>query len=313
MTIPDAEPHKRQLLASSSKLPAAPYFHSFGVTDDYVVLPYTPLTFDLMPGMLNKPMIDSFAQAKPLATTFRAYPFAGGEPLEFVAPHPFTFNHIVNTFQNDTAIVFDTNAFSDARLWITDGPAHKRVQVNKTARDALRNNAGIQNVWRYVLHLDGPQKGTVSSESLGTKGRATEFPKINMKRSGIQNCVYYAQEWFHNDQDFASMAVLKHDTCKGTRQYWYRASSYPSEAFFVARPDGTEEDDGVLLFSVTDGITGNSSFIIADGHTMETLVEQVLPVRITFSTHGEWFGGLVGQASPHTGSTPSMEMGTAFV
>jgi len=309
LTISDSDPHKRKKLTSSKKLPAAPYFHSFGVTDDYVVLPYTPMTFELFSGMENKPMIDAFAQTHPLATTFRAYPFAGGEPLEFTAPEPFTFNHIVNAYQNETAIVFDTNAFSDARLWITDGPARKPVQTNKTARDALRQRPGMQTIWRYALHLSGPNKGSVTSENLGG-GRITEFPKININFSGKKHCFYYAQEWFHNNREFASMAVLQHNVCKGTRKYWYRSSHFPSEPFFIPRPGSEDEDDGVVVFSVTDGLSGNSSFIVADGSTMETLVEQLLPVRITFTTHGEWFNGLVGKTKSER--SPALAA-TAFV
>merc|ERR1712086_118235 len=301
VTIGDEDPHRRKLLATSAKLDTTPYFHSFAITDDYVVLPYTPMVFDLLPGMLNKPMQDSFKQSEPLTTTLVLYPFDGGKPLTFTSPDPFTFNHIVNAYQfnnsNGSGIVFDANAFSDARLWITDGPAAKSVQVNKTARDAL-NGPGIQTIWRYVLHIEGTAAGTMTGRQLGPVGRATEFPKINMKFSGLKHCIYYAQEWFHNDREFASMAVLKHDVCKGTRSYWYRASSFPSEASFIPRPGASLEDDGVVVFSVTDGVTGQSSFVVADGRTMETIVQQELPTRITFTTHGEWFEGLVGRNGP---------------
>jgi len=249
-------------------------------------------------------MEDSFSKTDPTATHFVAYPFDGSDPLVFPAPRPFTYNHLVNAYQNQSAIVFDVVSFQDASLFLTSGAAHVGVQVNKTARDALRDS--IQQVWRYVLHLDGPLKGNVTDERISLPGRAVEFPKINMKYSTKPHCIYYGQEWFHNDLEFGSMAVLKHDMCKGTRQYWYKPSTFPSEATFIARPGASNEDDGILVFAVTYGITGTSALVVVDGETMKTVVEQPTPMPISFATHGEWFDGLVGSSSPdlHSSSIP---------
>jgi carotenoid cleavage dioxygenase-like enzyme len=301
VTIDDATPHERKLLATSSRQKHTPYMHSYGVTSDFVVLPYTPMAFSLLPGLENKPMEDSFSKTDPTATHFVAYPFDGSDPLVFAAPRPFTYNHLVNAYQNQSAIVFDVVSFQDASLFLTSGAAHIRVQVNKTARDALRDSS--QRVWRYVLHLDGPLKGHVTDEPISLPGRAVEFPKINMKYSTKPHCIYYGQEWYHNDLEFGSMAVLKHDMCKGTRQYWYKPSTFPSEATFIARPGALKEDDGVLVFAVTYGVNGTSAFVMADGETMETLTEQPLPVAIPFATHGEWFDGLIGSSSPDSFSS----------
>merc|ERR1712150_93619 len=247
---------------------------------------------EMGPIIRNRGMSDAFQQLQPLVTVFHAIPFDGSEPLEFTAPEPFTYVHLVNAYQNETAIVIDMNILTNAEPWIAMGDLH--ILLNKTRRDA---NAK-QEVWRYALHLAGPQTGNVTRERITKMGRGLEFPKINMQYSTQKHCIYYCQEWFHNGRDLGSMAVLKHDVCQGIRNYRYLPSHFPTEANFIPSPDARQEDDGVLVFSETDGLTGVSSFVMLNATTMEPMVEQPLPVRVTFTTHGQWYDGIVGRTRP---------------
>merc|ERR1712050_117071 len=95
--------------------------------------------------------------------------------------------------------------------------------VNKTSRDTKSYG---QNVERIHLHLAGPMKGHVTREKLSPPGRQTDFFKINDMYGGVKHCQYYAVEWFHDDETYASMAVLKHDVCLNTRKYWTKEHSY---------------------------------------------------------------------------------------
>jgi len=118
-----------------------------------------------------------------------------------------------------------------------------------------------------------------------------------MEYSTLSFCIYYAIESFHNDREYASQAILKHNICTGERSYWYKPSHFPTEPFFIPRQKGTapgSEDDGVVTFAVTDGTTGDSYLLVVDGKDFsKTLVEQKLSMRVTFATHGEWFEGMV--------------------
>lgn len=131
LTISDETPYERKRIYSSKKMSDAVYFHSFGVTHDYVVLPYQPLGLAMTPVIQNKGMSEAFHQLDPLVTTFEAVPFDGGEPLQFTAPEPFTFVHLVNSYQNDTGIVIDMNVLTNAEPWITMGDLH--ILLNKDA------------------------------------------------------------------------------------------------------------------------------------------------------------------------------------
>jgi len=106
VTIGDSNPHERQLLHTSKRQPITPYFHSYGVTTNHVILGYTPMRYDMFPSIEGKPMIDAFTQSTPLATKFSVIPFDGSTAIEMDAPVPFTYNHVVNCYENETGIVF---------------------------------------------------------------------------------------------------------------------------------------------------------------------------------------------------------------
>jgi len=142
---------------------------------------------------------------------------------------------------------------------------------------------------RLHLHLSGDQKGKVTTQTLSVESRSTEFPRINPLFQSKEYCIYYATEWFHAG-GYASMAVLRHDVCKGERTYWAKKNWYPSEAVFV--PTGTEEADGVLVFTALDGVSGVSHFITIDATTMTEVANVALPVRIPFTAHGEFYAGV---------------------
>ena len=72
---------------------------------------------------------------------------------------------------------------------------------------------------------------------------------MDSSRAGSEHCVYYADEWFHDNKTKGAVAVAKQNVCTGQVQYWARPASFPSEAIFVGSPaEGREEDDGVLIF-----------------------------------------------------------------
>ena len=113
-------------------------------------------------------------------------------------------------------------------------------------------------------------------------------------------CVYYANEWFHDGTCMASIAVVKYNTCTGERTYWYRKGHYPSEPFFIPEGDGSleQEEHGALIFSVLNGNTGKSYIEVLDARAIaatdsKPFVEQEVPTVLPFTTHGEFFPGMI--------------------
>ncbi len=91
------------------------------------------------------------------------------------------------------------------------------------------------------------------------------------------------------------MAIIKQNVCTGERVYWYKANYFPSEPTFVGSPDSdsTQEDDGVLLFSVMHGATQDTFLMVINATTMEPISQTSVPTTMTFTTHGQFYRDLV--------------------
>ena len=72
-------------------------------------------------------------------------------------------------------------------------------------------------------------------------------------------------------------------------QIWYKEEHYSGEPIFIPNPNGSSEDDGVLLVIVLDGSTRLSYLLLLDGQSFETLAEARLETFIPMSIHGSWF------------------------
>jgi carotenoid cleavage dioxygenase-like enzyme len=291
----DPAKSKTRELLSRYSVDKTPYFHSFGLTKHYAIFPHN-LAFDAMAMLktfgatIGNALIGHWdgiqvAQHNPASVD--------KEPLIFQT-EPFFHVHIANSFENATGIVLDISSTSSDPFTTSLTIAN---QMNKTIRDSSDKIL----MKRLHLHLSGDQKGKVTTQTLSVESRSTEFPRINPLFQSKEYCIYYASEWFHAGRGYASMAVLRHDVCKGERTYWAKENWYPSEATFV--PTGTEEADGVLCFTALDGVTGVSHFITVDAATMTEVANVALPVRIPFTAHGEFYTGAGAAESLATEST----------
>mmetsp|Transcript_88753 Transcript_88753/g.274779 ORF Transcript_88753/g.274779 Transcript_88753/m.274779 type:complete len:367 (-) Transcript_88753:99-1199(-) len=258
------------------------YIHSFGVTPDHVVLTYNykmqvnPLNFNILLGNIQGDW-----------QGIHVMDYSGR--WQAFATHPFFHVHTVNTFENASGIVMDVGFYK--QLPFGKIPALDiGLFLNKTARDAGTARSGIR---RLHLHTSGPARGTVTYEDLVPISRSLDFFQVNPAYQGRPYCIYYAVEWWHDDASYASMAVLKHDVCRGAKAYWSRADTYMGEPTFIGRhgggagADGTE-DDGVLVFVALDGRGRRSELVTLDARTLGEVSVVALPGHIPFTAHGHF-------------------------
>ena len=69
---------------------------------------------------------------------------------------------------------------------------------------------------------------------------------------------------------------------------WSSATEFPSEPVFVARPGGTAEDDGVLLFLGYDTLRRESFMGVLEAETMAEVARVYCGSRCCVSFHGHW-------------------------
>ena len=70
------------------------------------------------------------------------------------------------------------------------------------------------------------------------------------------------------------------------------------EAVFVANPNGSSEDEGVLLTIGYNFNEKRSSLVIIDSKTMETLGEWHLPFKLAGGFHASWWPTKEQEAIP---------------
>jgi len=220
-------------------------------------------------------------------------PQDGSKPTVFTHPSDVYFTHVVNTYENASAVICDIVTWAE-NPFLGDA-AVLSTYFSKKRRDAIMASSLV----RWVLHTAGPLAGRLEEQQLSALGRITDFPKINPRVAAKPYCLYWAVEWRHDDTNYATTAIVRQDVCRGTRTYWYRPNAYPSEPTFVPR-SGTKshgqdeaEDAGVLLFTLLDGASGKSSLVELDARSMQVLTEADLNVTIGFTTHGEFYDGLI--------------------
>jgi len=275
---------------NSYDTPYLPYMHSFGLTQNYAVLPHQSFHFDYSQVMRGKPLVDCIVNDTEIVIMI--LPLNGDPviPFTLAQEEPFYYFHVINTWETEdgNAVVMDLSCLSLNMLpYFT-----LEMERTKSIRDA--SNFGNVLVKRYTMFFRGEKQGTWTVEELTNSLRSTDFPNYNKAFQGKANCFFYALEWFHDTKTYADMAVLKRDTCQGegrtSERYWHRENFFPSEPTFVpSSAAAADEDDGILLFTALHGKSQKSYLFIVDARDMNTLEEIELPGIVTFTTHGEWF------------------------
>uniref|UniRef100_A0A7S1LN72 Uncharacterized protein n=1 Tax=Alexandrium catenella TaxID=2925 RepID=A0A7S1LN72_ALECA len=272
------------------------YIHSFGVTQNHVVLIFdlqmkvNPLHFDQVLGAIQ-------------GDTQGIHVMDFGGRWRSFETEPFFHVHTINTFENASGIVMDLGLYKE--LPFAKSPQlDMALFLNKTARDTNPVRSGVR---RLHLHTSGWRSGSVTFEDLVPIARQVDFFRINPAYEGLPYCVYYATEWWHDDRSYASEAVLKHNVCTGEKQYWHREGTYVGEPMFVASgAEGAREDDGVVVFVALFGESRRSRFVTLDARSMALLESVELPGHIPFTAHGHFI-----PARPRPAATGTAAAGPA--
>ena len=267
-----------------------PYVHSFGVLHDAAPLPIQPLQVETARIAAGEPLQRAFVERRNDNLTLLLVPFgdggrAGGEPRAFVTDRHVMTTHTLNTWYTDggNTIVWD-GAVQGADVWGSDSGLMLKTQRNRTARDESFAR-GRGHVERFTIDL---RSGTVSSRVLSSLESSTDFTHIDPRWMGKPYCIFFANEWGTDGRTYGAMAVARYDVCTGRKASFARRSSYPSEPTLVTT--GEAEAEGVLLFTLLHGPSASSSLVMLDATTMRLIEETPLPVRVPFTTHGQWYG-----------------------
>jgi beta,beta-carotene 9',10'-dioxygenase len=254
------------------------YIHSFGMTEHYILLAEYAFKLSNVLGMVvsDKPFIENFEWLPDEGSRFIVVDKTSGKVVSEAETEPFFAFHHINAFERDGEIVADFAAYSNANL------------VQQFYLDKLRaDNAGIDSAEfrRYRIPLSGGKRATyelVTDENI-------EFPRINYEQyNGKPYGCVFGTSVQKGTTDFYNQ-LTKFDVTTGAVKIWYEANCYPGEPVFVAAPEASLEDAGVVLSVIFDSQRDTSFLLVLDGRSFGEIARVRLPEYIPFGFHGQFF------------------------
>ncbi|KAF2816651.1 uncharacterized protein BDZ99DRAFT_566455 [Mytilinidion resinicola] len=116
------------------------------------------------------------------------------------------------------------------------------------------------------------------------KDLGAELPIINPSYFGKE--ARYVYGIANRGRSTLTDGLVKFDFQTQKAVYWEKWSHTPGEPIFVADPEGTREDDGVLLSVVLDGDVGKSYLLCLDARTMKEVGRAEVEGVVGFGFHG---------------------------
>ncbi|XP_045595941.1 beta,beta-carotene 15,15'-dioxygenase [Procambarus clarkii] len=296
---------------SSSWKASYAYYHSFGMSENYLVFLEQPLlvsTLKLATSQLkNRALTDCFDWLPQERVKFIVIRKSTGEvvKVKYISEEAFFTFHHVNAYEVEGQLVVDLVAYPSPE--IINKLYLKKVRMNEYSsedppqlkRFILPLVSDLQSVkeGEELVHVAGNtasaikvknnQDGvyiSVTGVDVGEPG--FEMPVINTAHTGKPYRFVYGTGAY--DQGYFKNSVCKMDVESGRSWVWRgNEHQYLSEPSFIPAPDAIDEDDGVILCSVADVRKGSPDFLlVVDARTMKELGRAEVDARIPTSLHG---------------------------
>ncbi|CAK7223723.1 hypothetical protein SBRCBS47491_005304 [Sporothrix bragantina] len=305
---PEAVSGSTQTVYSNAR-PA--YIHSFFMSERYLILciPCSHIAQNGIKLLWERNIVDGLEPFSPANKTrwivIDKQPQGRGVVAEFESDAAFFF-HTVNAFDEvdpsdgSTRIACDLVQYGSSTL------------LQALEYDVLmnRNNAGVEyyknpehiknhtaQLRRFYFRLPAagqplPSK-TLPAELAFTiaSPHCGELPTINSRCHTKPHRYIYAVG--NHGRAMIADSIVKTDTATCAALVWHAPQAHtPGEAIFVQRPaeDGSageqDEDDGVLLSVVLDGLAAKSYLLCLDARTMKEVGRAEVGFAIGFGFHG---------------------------
>lgn len=252
------------------------YMHSFGFTENYLVLVEFPFVVNPVEMKFgDKPLIENYKWKPELGTKYQVINLHNGEVNTFEGDPIFAFHH-VNAYEEGDQIHLDMITFADTKV------------IKTLYLEDLRGNDptyAAGHLTRATINKTGSSKA-VTLTRLSEK--LMELPRINYKSKNGKN---YRYTWGAGNTKEGNWLddITKIDVKTGEHKTWYEKHCYPGEPVFIEHPDAKNEDDGVLLSVVLDSDAKDTFLLVLDASTLSVLAKARFPEVIPFSFHGNFY------------------------
>ncbi|XP_069894549.1 carotenoid-cleaving dioxygenase, mitochondrial [Dipodomys merriami] len=314
---PEETIHGAQVICSIAPTQAMKpsYYHSFGMTRNYIIFIEQPLKMNLWKiatsKIWGKPFSDGISWEPQQNTRFHIVDKHTGQPLpgRYYSKSFITF-HQINAFEDKGCVVIDMCCQDDGK--VLDVYQLQNLRKAGEGLDQVYSSVARSFPRRFVLPLDinknvpdGQNLNPLSySSASAVKQRdgkiwcchedlhhedlelegGIEFPQINYSQvNGKKYHFFYGCGFRHLVGD----SLIKVDVVEKTLKVWREDGFYPSEPVFVPVPGSGEEDGGVILSVVVTPNQNKSNFLLVlDAKNFEELGRAEVPVPIPYGFHG---------------------------
>ncbi|KAL7836289.1 hypothetical protein AOLI_G00275730 [Acnodon oligacanthus] len=298
--------------AASSRKPS--YYHSFAMSENYVIFIEQPIKLDLLKFMLYRVLGKSFQEVMSwepqLETVFHVVDRRTGQlsKTRYYTTAMFTL-HQINAYEDNGYLIMDMCCGEDGK--VIGDLTLENLKAAGEELDKFYNSLCTNLPWRYVLPLEVKEEepndqnlinlpNTTATAVKTTTGvfcthenlynddlleyGGLEFPQINYTHYNARPYRYfYACGFGHVFGD----SLLKMDLEGKKLKVWRHPGLFPSEPVFVPAPDAKDEDDGVVMSVVVTPRERKSSFLLVlNAKTFTELGRAEVPVDIPSGTHG---------------------------
>ena len=251
------------------------YIHSFGITENYLILVEFPLVVNPINLLLwLKPYIENFRWEPARGTKFHIFDKSTGRLVKTLKSAAFFAFHHVNAFEKDNAIFLDLVTYEDHK--IIDAFYIHRLEDPDMSIPPGR-------LQRFKLSLSG---ATNAIESEYLNQISIEMPSIDYVRVNTKSDYRYVYGIGLRESKNFYNQIVKIDIQEKENSTWSEDGCFPGEAIFVPHPDAKSEDDGVLLSVVLDSLRGNSFLLVLSATNLTEIARAEIPHPVLFGYHG---------------------------
>ena len=266
--------------------------HSIQTTDQYVILAENSYLYDPCSEVNYNSSISHYKNTFSFEeedSESRIYIVSkcDGEVHKIKAPAPFFITHVLGSYEDleTNSLHFDVLMYNDSRPYETWSDTE--VIANGTVRDQPTN------VVRYTLNMANWNQEPVIKNLINdtTIKQDFEFSTINPAYYGRRyKFGYMSQNVFALN---GAVIKLNVDTGEVIRKE-LPDGLFPTEPIFVADPNGTEEDDGLILMSGVDGGKEKGFIIVYNATNMEEIYRGTAPKKTLLGLHSKFYPFHVG-------------------
>ncbi|XP_066494064.1 beta,beta-carotene 15,15'-dioxygenase [Tiliqua scincoides] len=281
------------------------YYHSFGVSENYVLFIEQPFKLDILKTATAYIRKVDWASCLIFYKDEKTWIHLIDKqtkkdvPVKLYTDALVLFHH-VNAYEEDNHMVFDVICYADHSLY--------QMFYLKNLKDDFESNAKFVSVpfcKRFVVPLrydKDAETGTnlvrlPSTTATAMKDKdgniycqpevlceGIELPRINYNYNGKKYRYIFATEVKQNP---VPTQLLKFDVLTKKGLHWKEEHCWPAEPVFVPSPDAKEEDDGIILSSIVTSDPQKLPFLLVlDAKTFKEIARARVSADVHLDLHG---------------------------